>query len=296
MTRGLEALNRINGNNGNQVLDSLADVAPDLGCWIIEQAGDVYPRPELRTCAQRELVTLASLTTQGDMHDQLVVHINGALNVGCPRRSHRGIPALRALCRLSQGAQCGERAARGAGDARGRGAERVMSGSRFAGGLALLRSARRCHRPTHRHRIAVGVMFSQHDGRNPKRSCRRCAPRVLASRQQASGGPASIGPSRWASSSAPMPAPRASVHGDVLGTSSAGPGGPSRARPAACTGDEHGGAPTAQHGFGLHHGAGDENFGLGACHEAAPTMAPSGSQRADVDDTGAEGPGAQGGS
>ncbi|MDK9296093.1 carboxymuconolactone decarboxylase family protein [Propionibacterium freudenreichii] len=82
--RGLEALNRINGNNGNQVLDSLADVAPDLGRWIIEQAGDVYPRPEL-DMRQRELVTLASLTTQGDTHDQLVVHINGALNVGLSR-------------------------------------------------------------------------------------------------------------------------------------------------------------------------------------------------------------------
>ena len=71
------------------MLDSLADVAPDLGRWIIEPAGDVYPPPEL-DMRRRELVTLVGVATQGDTLDRLVVHISGALNVGLCRAEVTG--------------------------------------------------------------------------------------------------------------------------------------------------------------------------------------------------------------
>lgn len=80
--RGFAKLQEIDGDAGQRVIDALADVAPDLARYVIEFAfGDVYQRPglDLRT---RELITVASLTTQGAI-PQLRVHINGALNVGC---------------------------------------------------------------------------------------------------------------------------------------------------------------------------------------------------------------------
>ncbi len=80
--RGFAKLQEIDGDAGQRVIDALADVAPDLARYVIEfPFGDVYQRPglDLRT---RELITVASLTTQGAI-PQLRVHINGALNVGC---------------------------------------------------------------------------------------------------------------------------------------------------------------------------------------------------------------------
>jgi len=80
--RGFAKLQEIDGEAGQRVIDSLADVAPDLARYVIEfPFGDVYQRPglDLRT---RELITVASLTTQGAI-PQLRVHIHGALNVGC---------------------------------------------------------------------------------------------------------------------------------------------------------------------------------------------------------------------
>ena len=72
----------IDGKGGQAVIDSLQDIAPDLGRWIVEFAfGDIYTRKGL-DLQQRELVTIGSLVTQGDTAPQLVVHIQGALNVG----------------------------------------------------------------------------------------------------------------------------------------------------------------------------------------------------------------------
>ncbi|MFT8593799.1 MAG: carboxymuconolactone decarboxylase family protein [Bifidobacterium sp.] len=79
---GSEALASIDGVGGQAVVDSLKDIAPDLGKWVVEFAfGDIYTRPQLDHM-QRELVTLGSLVTQGDTVPELTVHINGALNVG----------------------------------------------------------------------------------------------------------------------------------------------------------------------------------------------------------------------
>ncbi|MCO7126490.1 carboxymuconolactone decarboxylase family protein [Sporolactobacillus shoreicorticis] len=79
---GLEKLNEVDGKTGDRVVQSLKDIAPDLGRFIIEFAfGDIYTRPEL-DLRQRELITLSSLASIGGTENQLRVHINGALNVG----------------------------------------------------------------------------------------------------------------------------------------------------------------------------------------------------------------------
>ena len=80
--KGSEALAAIDGKGGQAVIDSLQDIAPDLGRWIVEFAfGDIYTRKGF-DLQQRELVTIGSLVTQGDTAPQLAVHIQGALNVG----------------------------------------------------------------------------------------------------------------------------------------------------------------------------------------------------------------------
>lgn len=80
--RGLELLQRVDGEGGAQVVDSLKDLAPDVGRYIIEFAfGDIYAREGL-SLRDRELATIASLCTQGACEPQLKVHIRGALNAG----------------------------------------------------------------------------------------------------------------------------------------------------------------------------------------------------------------------
>ncbi|QRG68307.1 carboxymuconolactone decarboxylase family protein [Brevibacillus choshinensis] len=81
-TRGWEKLMEVDGEGGQRVIESLQDIAPDLGRYVVEFAfGDIYSREGL-DLKQRQLVTIASLTTQGGCEPQLTVHINAALNVG----------------------------------------------------------------------------------------------------------------------------------------------------------------------------------------------------------------------
>ena len=85
MERGLAKLNEIDGGQGDKVMQALADIAPDLGRYIIGFAfGEIYQRPQL-DLQRRELVTLAALATQGGCENQLRVHIHAALNVGLTR-------------------------------------------------------------------------------------------------------------------------------------------------------------------------------------------------------------------
>ncbi len=80
---GLVKIAEIDGQAGQNVIDSLADIAPDLGRYIIEFAfGDVYRRETL-DLQQRELITVSALSAMGGCQPQLEVHVNGALNVGC---------------------------------------------------------------------------------------------------------------------------------------------------------------------------------------------------------------------
>ena len=63
--RGAKALAEIDGEMGQQVIDSLADIAPDFARYIIEfPFGDIYSRPGLDLRA-REIATIAALTAMG---------------------------------------------------------------------------------------------------------------------------------------------------------------------------------------------------------------------------------------
>lgn len=81
--RGWEKLREVDGEAGENVIESLRDIAPDFARLIIEfPFGDIYSRPglDLRT---RELAVVAALTALGNAAPQLKVHIHGARNVGC---------------------------------------------------------------------------------------------------------------------------------------------------------------------------------------------------------------------
>lgn len=83
--RGWEKLKEIDGGAGEQVIESLKDIAPDLGRYTIEfPFGDIYSRPGL-DLKSREIATVAALTALGNAQPQLKVHIHAALNVGCTR-------------------------------------------------------------------------------------------------------------------------------------------------------------------------------------------------------------------
>lgn len=79
---GAENLKRIDGEAGQRVMDSLKDIAPAVGQYIMEFAfGDIYSRKGL-DLKQREIITISCLLTQGNTENQLKVHLNGCLNVG----------------------------------------------------------------------------------------------------------------------------------------------------------------------------------------------------------------------
>jgi 4-carboxymuconolactone decarboxylase len=81
--RGWEKLKEVDGHAGENVIESLRDIAPDFARLIIEfPFGDIYSRPglDLKT---RELAVVAALTAMGNAAPQLKVHIHGARNVGC---------------------------------------------------------------------------------------------------------------------------------------------------------------------------------------------------------------------
>jgi 4-carboxymuconolactone decarboxylase len=77
-TRGRDRLAEVDGDAGEQIVDSLGD----LGRYIVEFAfGDIYNRPGL-SLRDRELVSVAMLAAMGAREPQLDVHLQGALNVG----------------------------------------------------------------------------------------------------------------------------------------------------------------------------------------------------------------------
>ncbi|MBT2385374.1 carboxymuconolactone decarboxylase family protein [Streptomyces sp. ISL-11] len=78
---GLEVLERVDGEAGQRVIDSLSDISPELGHQIVAWGfGEIYDRPELAP-RDRQLVTLGMLTALGGCEAQLEVHVNAALNV-----------------------------------------------------------------------------------------------------------------------------------------------------------------------------------------------------------------------
>jgi 4-carboxymuconolactone decarboxylase len=76
--RGLAKLAEVDGQTGQQVVNSLGD----LGRYIVEFAfGDIYSRPGL-SLREREIATVAILTALGGREPQLRVHLEAALHVG----------------------------------------------------------------------------------------------------------------------------------------------------------------------------------------------------------------------
>ncbi|MHB8565160.1 MAG: carboxymuconolactone decarboxylase family protein [Acidiferrobacteraceae bacterium] len=83
--RGWKKLQEIDEEAARRVLDSLSEVSPDLGRYIVEFVyGDVFGRSGL-DLKSREMVTVGILAAMGNASPQLRVHINSALNVGCSR-------------------------------------------------------------------------------------------------------------------------------------------------------------------------------------------------------------------
>ncbi|HPB67389.1 MAG TPA: carboxymuconolactone decarboxylase family protein [Candidatus Omnitrophota bacterium] len=82
--KGLETLGRIDPSSAERIMKMLEDISPEMARWVIEfPFGEIYSRPglDLKT---RELMTIASLTSQG-IAQQLENHIHNALKVGCSR-------------------------------------------------------------------------------------------------------------------------------------------------------------------------------------------------------------------
>lgn len=85
LQRGKRALAEIDGEAGEKVIASLADIAPDFATYLFEfPFGDIYSRPGL-DLRSREIATIAALTAMGNAAPQLKVHIEAGLNVGLSR-------------------------------------------------------------------------------------------------------------------------------------------------------------------------------------------------------------------
>jgi 4-carboxymuconolactone decarboxylase len=83
--RGQRALSQVDGRSGEQVVASLADIAPDFAKYLVEfPFGDIYSRPGL-DLRSREIATIAALAAMGNAAPQLRVHIQAGLNVGLTR-------------------------------------------------------------------------------------------------------------------------------------------------------------------------------------------------------------------
>lgn len=82
LERGRRALDAIDGRAGQDVIEALADIAPDFADYLFEfPFGDIYSRPGL-SLRDREVATIAALAAMGTAQPQLKVHIEAGLNVG----------------------------------------------------------------------------------------------------------------------------------------------------------------------------------------------------------------------
>ena len=80
--RGWQRLREVDGEAGERVVASLADIAPDFATYLFEfPFGDIYSRPGLGL-REREIATIAALAAMGTAAPQLKVHVGAGLNVG----------------------------------------------------------------------------------------------------------------------------------------------------------------------------------------------------------------------
>lgn len=79
----MDILRQINPQSAEALFAELDTIAPDMCRYVAEFAyGDIYARPGL-TLREREMITVAALTAQGNAPAQLKSHILGARNAGC---------------------------------------------------------------------------------------------------------------------------------------------------------------------------------------------------------------------
>lgn len=79
--KGWKKLQEIDGEAGENVVNGLRDISPELAKFIIEYSfGEVYSLKALDN-KSKEIAAVASLITQGAI-PQLKVHLHGALNTG----------------------------------------------------------------------------------------------------------------------------------------------------------------------------------------------------------------------
>lgn len=84
--QGWEKLKEVDGKAGENVINSLKDIAPEFADLLIEfPFGDIYSRKEL-DLKSREIATIAALTAMGNATPQLKVHIQAGLNVGLTQK------------------------------------------------------------------------------------------------------------------------------------------------------------------------------------------------------------------
>ena len=85
LAKGWETVRKVNAPAAERQRDQLGAISPDFARWIVEAGfGEIMSRPGLGL-REREIATLAALTTLGHAPGQLRAHVEGALNVGLGR-------------------------------------------------------------------------------------------------------------------------------------------------------------------------------------------------------------------
>lgn len=95
--KGIQNLKSVDGKGGDAVIQSLEEISPDLGKYIIEFAfGDIYSRPAL-SLQEREMITIVSLLTAGGCgpYQWSIKHRNRA------GQSSRNLSTLYTIYRIS---------------------------------------------------------------------------------------------------------------------------------------------------------------------------------------------------
>lgn len=79
---GRAKLKEIFGALGDQTLENVARISPDMARYVVEFIfGDIQSRPGLDV-KTRELIAAVSIATRGGAEPQLRAHLNGMMNVG----------------------------------------------------------------------------------------------------------------------------------------------------------------------------------------------------------------------
>ncbi len=88
---GRKKLQKIDGEAGVRVEETLQGISPDLARYLIEYSfGEIYAR-EILDNRTKEQAVVAALTAMGTAAPQLRVHIHAALHVGCSPEEIREI-------------------------------------------------------------------------------------------------------------------------------------------------------------------------------------------------------------